>query len=211
MRNSPNTSPDSRERILEAAVTLFARKGFGSTGLRQLAETAQVNLAMINYFFGSKKTLLKEILDIFFSGYLDVAQRELAHPGSREEKLKHFIYGAVQYFFNQRDYLLVTIAELPRDDPEIIEHKANWGRQLVEIVERYLGQNIGKINNNGIPTVVFCSMLTSTMASRFLFEPVMDLIGSGEMGKISMDNYAKTISSLFINIITDASGEKNEH
>ncbi|WP_457575496.1 TetR/AcrR family transcriptional regulator [Desulfomarina sp.] len=197
-KKTMETVVDSRQRILEAAVVLFARKGFGSTGLRQLAEKAQVNLAMINYFFGSKKALLKEILDIFFCGYLDIARRELAEPGSRKEKLDRFIHGAVNYFNNHRDYLLVTITELPHDDPEIIEHKANWGRQMVEIVEEHLGKEIKIHKDSSTPTAVFCTMLTSTMASRFLFGPVIDRIQSEKNRTLSINDYADTVSRLFL-------------
>jgi len=188
---------DSRQRILEAAVILFARKGFGSTGLRQLAEMAQVNLAMINYCFGSKKALLKEILDIFFCGYLDVARRELAKSGSRKEKLEHFIHGAINYFNDHRDYLLVTITELPHDDPEIIEHKANWGRQMVEIVDKHLGPEINIVRDTP-PTPVFCTLLTATMASRFLFGPVINRIQTEKNETLSIRNYADTVSRLFL-------------
>lgn len=192
------TPTDSRQRILEAAVILFARKGFGSTGLRQLAEMAQVNLAMINYFFGSKKALLKEILDIFFCGYLEVARREFAEPGSRKEKLDRFIRGAINYFNDHRDYLLVAITELPHDDPEIIEHKVNWGRQMVEIVDEHLGPEINILRDNPPPTAVFCTMLTATMASRFLFGPVINRIQSEKNETLSINNYADTVSRLFL-------------
>ena len=60
----------SKVRILNTAVRIFARKGYASTGMRELADGAEVNLAMINYFFGSKKELLKVILERFFTGYL---------------------------------------------------------------------------------------------------------------------------------------------
>ncbi len=194
--NTTETPTNSRQRILEAAVILFARKGFGSTGLRQLAEMAQVNLAMINYFFGSKKALLKEILDIFFCGYLDVARRELAEPGSRKEKLDRFIHGAINYFNDHQDYLLVAITELPHDDPEIIEHKASWGRQMVEIVEEHLGPEIKTAQDTA--TAVFCTMLTATMASRFLFEPVVNRIQSEKNRTLPINNYADTVSRLFL-------------
>ncbi len=197
-KNTMETPTDSRQRILEAAVILFARKGFGSTGLRQLAEMAQVNLAMINYFFGSKKALLKEILDIFFHGYLDVARRELTEPGSRKEKLDRFIHGAINYFNDHQDYLLVAITELPHDDPDIIEHKASWGRQMVAIVEEHLDPEISILRDNLPPTAVFCTMLTATMASRFLFGPVINRIQSEKNQTLSINNYADTISRLFL-------------
>jgi AcrR family transcriptional regulator len=203
-KNKKQTSPDSRERILQAAVMLFARQGYGNTGLRELAGAADVNLAMINYFFGSKKALLKEILDIFFSGYLEVARRELAGDEARSVKLNRFIHGAVAYFSAHRDYLLVTITELPHDDPEITGHKAGWGRQLVETVEKYLEFGVpdsGK--ENTIVPVIFCSMLTSMMASRFLFSPVMAQVQPKELEATSMEEYADIISKIFLQGVGD--------
>jgi len=54
--NSKNKQ-SSKERILATAVKIFARKGYASTGMRELADGADVNLAMINYFFGTKSSL----------------------------------------------------------------------------------------------------------------------------------------------------------
>lgn len=192
------TVTDSRDRILRAAVKLFARHGYGNTGLRELAAAAEVNLAMVNYFFGSKKGLLKEILDVFFSGYLEVAQREMAGEDELPVKLDRFIRSAVHYFAAHQDYLLVTIAELPHDDPEITEHKASWGSQMVETVGKHLQSGSNDAGNKTIPPVMFCSMLTSMMASRFLFTPVMDQVQPEQLSAISIEQYADIISTIFL-------------
>jgi len=193
------TEPDSKQRILMAAVRLFARQGYGNTGLRELAKAADVNLAMINYFFGSKKTLLKEILNTFFSGYIEVARRKLAGADPPEVKLKRFIHDAVIYFSNHSDYLLVTIAELPHDDPEITEHKAAWGRKMVETVSTLMGKPIGNSHaDEGIAPVIFCSTLTSLMASRFLFTPVMEQVQPEKLQTVSIEEYAEIISKIVL-------------
>ena len=41
--------PDTVQRILDAAESLFADKGFAETSLRQITGKAQVNLAAVNY------------------------------------------------------------------------------------------------------------------------------------------------------------------
>lgn len=53
----------TRERILDAAERLFAQKGFRCTSIRVLAREAQVNLAAINYHFGSKEALLEKVIE----------------------------------------------------------------------------------------------------------------------------------------------------
>jgi len=47
--------------IMEKAEKLFAEKGFAGTSVRDIADEAGVNLAMISYYFGSKEKLLENI------------------------------------------------------------------------------------------------------------------------------------------------------
>ena len=60
MRSS-QPSFSTRERILGVAETLFARHGFAGASLRQVTAAAKVNLAAVNYHFGSKESLIEEV------------------------------------------------------------------------------------------------------------------------------------------------------
>jgi len=48
-------------QIIEAAEKLFSENGFDGTSVRDIAEEAGVNLAMISYYFGSKEKLMESI------------------------------------------------------------------------------------------------------------------------------------------------------
>ncbi len=50
------------EKILDAAEALFIEKGFAASSMRAIASLAEVNLAAINYHFGSKQGLLEAVL-----------------------------------------------------------------------------------------------------------------------------------------------------
>lgn len=54
--------PDTRTRILDAAEALIAEKGFRGVSLRQITRNAGVNIAAVNYHFGSRDTLIAEVL-----------------------------------------------------------------------------------------------------------------------------------------------------
>lgn len=54
-------SDDTRRRILEAAERLFAEHGFSATSLRSVTREAAVNLAAVNYHFGSKDELISAV------------------------------------------------------------------------------------------------------------------------------------------------------
>ncbi len=54
--------PTTEERILEAARTIFQRKGYAGTRTRDIAEAAGINLALLNYYFRSKERLFQRIM-----------------------------------------------------------------------------------------------------------------------------------------------------
>ncbi len=53
---------ETRQRLLESAAELFARKGFSDTTVRELAKSARCNVAAISYHFGSKEKLYEVVL-----------------------------------------------------------------------------------------------------------------------------------------------------
>ncbi len=53
---------DTRERILDAAERIFGERGFAGTSIREITKAAGVNIAAINYHFGSKEELLRAVL-----------------------------------------------------------------------------------------------------------------------------------------------------
>lgn len=90
----------TKERILSAAETLFAQHGFAGTSLRQVTSRADVNLAAVNYHFGSKENLVNEVfrrrMDEMSQARLDaLAQARQAEHGRLEAVLSAFIEPAL--------------------------------------------------------------------------------------------------------------------
>jgi len=57
----------TKNKILDAAESLFADKGFNGTSLREITSLADVNLAAVNYHFGSKKELIKAVMSRYMN------------------------------------------------------------------------------------------------------------------------------------------------
>ncbi|MHB8814038.1 MAG: TetR/AcrR family transcriptional regulator [Steroidobacteraceae bacterium] len=53
----------TKEKLLDAAEKLFARRGFHGASLREITGEAGVDLALVNYHFGGKKQLFAEVLE----------------------------------------------------------------------------------------------------------------------------------------------------
>ncbi len=61
MGRAPTTAPSTRERLLDSAELLFARHGFAATSVRAITREAGCNLAAVNYHFGGKTELYREV------------------------------------------------------------------------------------------------------------------------------------------------------
>ena len=62
---TPNNDP-SRDRLLSAAVEIFAERGFRDATVREICARAEVNAAAVNYYFGGKEKLYAEALAFAF-------------------------------------------------------------------------------------------------------------------------------------------------
>ena len=96
--NSPHFS--TKQRILDSAEALFARHGFAGASLRQVTASANVNLAAVNYHFGSKENLINEVfrrrLDDLNSQRQQALQVVTARPGyTLEDVLDAFVRPAL--------------------------------------------------------------------------------------------------------------------
>jgi len=60
------TDKPAVHKIMTAAAPLFAQKGFAAVSVKELAEAAEVNIALISYYFGGKEKLYAAILEAQF-------------------------------------------------------------------------------------------------------------------------------------------------
>ena len=90
----------TKDRILGAAEELFAQHGFAGTSLRQVTSRADVNIAAVNYHFGSKENLVNEVFRRRMDDmtHLRLSQLKTAlekHPGELQPVLAAFVEPAL--------------------------------------------------------------------------------------------------------------------
>ena len=84
---------DSRELLLDAAKTVFARLGFDGATVKELADTAGVNVSLVSYYFGGKEGLYRACLEQFGKARLVAAERllkTLVDPADFELRIRLF-------------------------------------------------------------------------------------------------------------------------
>lgn len=84
---------ETRGRLLDEARRLFAAQGFRNVTVREICQAAHANVAAVNYHFGDKMGLYREVLDpaIAVMQETTVVAREAGKGGTSEEKLRAYI------------------------------------------------------------------------------------------------------------------------
>jgi len=155
-------SIDKKEHIMEVAVTLFSEKGYEGTSIRDLAHAADVNIAMINYYFGSKEKLFVALLETkarFMREKIDSLQND---PSLSElDKINLIIDGYVNRFLSQPAFhrvlqqeLLVTNRELLHQN--VIELFTKNTQDVVSIIEKGIRKKLFKKVD---PQLLFASII----------------------------------------------------
>ena len=94
------TQFSTKDRILNAAEGLFAQQGFAGTSLREVTSRADVNIAAVNYHFGSKENLINEVfrrrMDEMSDARISLLEQSIVqNPGAIEPILRAFVAPAL--------------------------------------------------------------------------------------------------------------------
>jgi len=101
-----------KEQILEKAELLFAEHGFEGTSIRALAREAEVNIAMVSYYFGSKEKLFEALVEYraaYLWGKLKALNEQSLNPIQRLEEL---IKAYVNRFLSQTRFHRILYREI---------------------------------------------------------------------------------------------------
>lgn len=84
---------ETRERLLRTAARLFADRGFKKVTVRDICRTARANVAAVNYHFGDKLGLYREVLQLAAEALRSTteAAKEGAAGCPADEKLRRFV------------------------------------------------------------------------------------------------------------------------
>lgn len=89
----------TKQKVIDAASSLFFQKGFHGTSVRDIADKASVNVSLISYYFKSKQGLLEYAVTNYYEEYLKTVEEALEYTAnfSPLEKLNELIFTIIQY------------------------------------------------------------------------------------------------------------------
>lgn len=94
----------TKDKIIESAVMLFNQKGFSGTSVREIAKSADVNVAHISYYFKGKGGLMEHLVSEFYEGYSKTLETAASNISSQstQEQLLQLVFDILSYQHNHR-------------------------------------------------------------------------------------------------------------
>jgi len=129
---------DRRTRILDAALELFAERGFAGASTREIANRADVNHALIKYYFGNKDELWCEAVDLMYTRLDDaMAAMEADREGIDDpvERHKVFLRHYIRYCAAHPEHSRIMVQESTSENPRIAWAVENHIRQTKDVLQ----------------------------------------------------------------------------
>lgn len=103
---------DTRADVLAAARKVFALRGFSGTSVREVAEAARVNKAMIYYYFKDKEDLYRAVLSDSFAAMKDIWEHDVFKGNAPARlKIQKYIEGFISFQHKNEDLRKILAME----------------------------------------------------------------------------------------------------
>jgi TetR/AcrR family fatty acid metabolism transcriptional regulator len=189
----PKGSPDKRDRILKAAIKVFAKNGFYATRVSEIAKAAGVADGTIYLYFKNKDDVL---ITIFQDGIqqLLVILREVASSGQPfDERITHIIELQLGLLEEQRDLAEVITVNLRQSSSLLKQYAAPLFMEYIDVIAGLVreGQKEGAFRKD----------INSRVVARSLFgalDAILLTWALGEADPASLRKAAAHCASLFL-------------
>ena len=134
-------------KILDVAEELIAKKGFDGTSVRDISAKANINVAMISYYFGSKEKMLAYLYQYRVQRTRE-SFAEFAHTikdGKPEMKMKEFIRFIVSQMFKYNYFHAFVKQEIRHTElvkDELIEFYKTATEKIDEVVKKGIASGV---------------------------------------------------------------------
>ncbi len=138
---------EKQREILLVAEELFSQKGIDGTSIRDISKAAGINVAMVNYYFGSKSAMVTALFEIRLTRtrekLIDLTDNTRLNPF---DKLMAFVEHLMAVQLSNADFHLILMNQLARKEnaPEISEGIVLLKREIMQHITYFIEEGYEK-------------------------------------------------------------------
>jgi TetR/AcrR family fatty acid metabolism transcriptional regulator len=175
-------APDKRRAILDAAITVFARQGFHSARVSDVAAEAGVAYGLVYHYFDSKEQMLNELFSERWALLLEASQEMQRSDASPRDKLRGVASFIVESYRHEPELMKVIIVEVTRAANSFGRTHLPEIRAAYDVVARIVSdaQETGDFRDDVDPD--FAAMLFYGAIEQLLSGWIFDLVPATDQG-----------------------------
>ena len=113
-------------RILDAADALFGEVGFDGVSVRDLAERADVNKALVFYYYGSKEALFERVMERYYAAHTVALAGAFEAGGTLRERFHRVVDAYVDFIDGHRNW------------PRLVQRQVAGSADSMPLIQRSL-------------------------------------------------------------------------
>jgi TetR/AcrR family transcriptional regulator len=117
-------APSTSDLILDAAERLFARQGFAATTIKQIGKEAAVNPALLYYYYDSKETLYRAMLQRILGQLLSRGTDAIERANTHADRIRAFVRAQARLLAEHPHFPQLLVREL-------VDHQAAHAEQAI--------------------------------------------------------------------------------
>lgn len=186
----------AKQKVMDAAISLFYTKGYNGTSVRDIAKRANVNVANISYYFAGKQGLLEQLLTDFLEGYIHVVERafEQREYMSAKAVMGQIVRGILQYQFDHRELTRFFYRELSLDTTLIREVMTLYFSKERYYIEQIIKQGQERREFQKVSFTMFMTQLKGMMNMPYLYpQYIMEVLHAFPSETFFLEMYTKEV------------------
>jgi TetR/AcrR family transcriptional regulator len=181
----------AKQRILAAAIHLFAHKGYGQTSVREVVERAGVTKPTLYYWFENKEGLYLECVRTTFAEMTTLVQDAVTGSGTVEERLVRFVHDYVQKGLEDLDRVRLALTAT---------NPSHEKRPQIDLMTFHTEHvlPLGQLFAEGIASGLFRPHIHPEMALLALLGPCSMLLRGAVEGMPLEPDYAERVVDVYL-------------
>ncbi len=188
-----NRTADKYQRILDAAVAVFAEKGFFTSRVSDIADRANVADGTVYLYFKSKEEILMTAINTAFDAFMSLAQTELKKLTDPAERLRRLAFLHLDALGSNRNMAVVFQMELRQST-----------RFLSEFSHQHMVEYLGLVREaitEGQERGVFRREMSDKIAANCFFGALDEMVTSWVLSEheYQLSNVTDVVVDIFLN------------
>lgn len=204
---------DARRALLEAAQAILAARPAGRLTVREVAARAGCDVALVNYYFGSKDGLLAAALDDALAEVRQVMESTTRHEGPLADRMRALVRDPILALGERRHLPRMVIGQILLErGPTADRYIGALGLSYVKAVENIVEEGVRSGAFRKVDARALVYSFAAIPAFFFLMAPVIErVLGEEAVSQEAVESFADAVADLVLHgIVAEPSGDGGE-